>query len=63
MYYNINNCDKYLKTLNMNYVKIIDNMFNFKNTYTKLPNCFFYNQNIKKVVKPELVIFNKLLSQ
>ena len=41
----------------------MDNMFNFKNTYTKLPNCFFYNQNIKKVKKPELVIFNKLLSQ
>ena len=40
----------------------MDNMFNFKNTYTKLPNCFFYNQNTKKVKKPELVIFNKLLS-
>lgn len=37
--------------------------FNFENTYTNLPNCFFTEQEIKQVSSPDLVIFNDKLAE
>jgi uncharacterized protein YdiU (UPF0061 family) len=37
--------------------------FNFENTYTNLPKCFFTEQGIKQVSLPDLVIFNDKLAK
>ena len=37
--------------------------FNFENTYTNLPKCFFTEQEIKQVSLPDLVIFNDKLAK
>ena len=37
--------------------------FNFENTYTNLPKCFFTEQEIKQVSSPDLVIFNDKLAK
>ena len=41
----------------------MNNYFNFKNTYTNLPKCFFTEQKIKQVSLPDLVIFNDKLAK
>ncbi len=40
----------------------MNSYFNFENTYTYLPKCFFTLQEIKDVSFPELVIFNAKLA-
>ena len=40
----------------------MNSYFNFQNTYTDLPNCFFQLQDIDKVPSPTLVIFNDKLA-
>ena len=37
--------------------------FNFENTYTNLPKCFFTEQGIKQVPLPDLVIFNDKIAK
>ena len=41
----------------------MNSYFNFDNTYTNLPKCFFSEQEIKQVSLPELVIFNDKLAK
>ena len=41
----------------------MNNYFNFENTYTNLPKCFFTEQGIKQVSLPDLVIFNDKLAK
>ena len=41
----------------------MNNYFNFENTYTNLPKCFFTEQGIKQVSLPDLVIFNAKLAK
>jgi uncharacterized protein YdiU (UPF0061 family) len=41
----------------------VNNYFNFENTYTNLPKCFFTEQVIKQVSLPHLVIFNDKLAK
>ncbi len=41
----------------------MNNYFNFENTYTNLPKCFFTEQGIKQVSLPHLVIFNDKLAK
>ena len=41
----------------------MNSYFNFKNTYTNLPKCFFTEQEIKEVSLPDLVIFNNKLAK
>ena len=37
--------------------------FNFKNTYTELPKCFFIETKAVSVKDPELVVLNEDLSR
>ena len=41
----------------------MNSYFNFENTYTNLPKCFFTEQEIKEVSLPDLVIFNDKLAK
>ena len=41
----------------------MNSYFNFENTYTNLPKCFFTEQGIKQVSLPDLVIFNDKLAK
>ena len=41
----------------------MNSYFNFENTYTNLPKCFFTEQQIKEVSLPDLVIFNDKLAK
>ncbi len=41
----------------------MNSYFNFENTYTNLPKCFFTEQEIKQVSLPNLVIFNDKLAK
>ncbi len=41
----------------------MNSYFNFENTYTYLPKCFFTLQNIEQVPSPDLVIFNNKLAK
>ena len=41
----------------------MNSYFNFENTYTNLPKCFFTEQEINEVYLPDLVIFNDKLAK
>ena len=41
----------------------MNSYFNFENTYTYLPKCFFTLQDIEEVPSPDLVIFNDKLAK
>ena len=41
----------------------MNSYFNFENTYTNLPKCFFTEQEIKEVSLPDLVLFNDKLAK
>ena len=41
----------------------MNSYFNFENTYTYLPKCFFTLQDIEEVQSPDLVIFNDKLAK
>ncbi len=41
----------------------MNSYFNFENTYTNLPKCFFTEQEIKEFSSPDLVIFNDKLAK
>ena len=52
----------YNPKINMKLITM-NSYFNFENTYTYLPKCFFTLQDIEEVPSPDLVIFNDKLAK